>query len=181
MSKVPNASLISRGKNLWHAWRFHINVLLVLIPLGFMPKYFADAALFRGSSGLGERLIGEVTIGPWSIHLAEFRDEPPRRDGTAGYMKGFSAALCPDCIGQVKATYLRIGKPRSLRTAGAIFYGTGYRMGASIPLPERTKPNADLWISMEGWDGSLYQNSISLAQASPATVAWLKQQQGGKP
>jgi hypothetical protein len=29
--------------------------LLMLIPLGFMPKYFADAALFRGDAGLGER------------------------------------------------------------------------------------------------------------------------------
>jgi hypothetical protein len=33
--------------------------LLLLIPLGFMPKYFADAALFRGDAGLGEREVGD--------------------------------------------------------------------------------------------------------------------------
>lgn len=26
---------------------------------------------------------------------------------------------------------------------------------------------------MEGWDGSMHQASIPLAEASPATVAWL--------
>ncbi|EPN54492.1 hypothetical protein A244_15914, partial [Pseudomonas syringae pv. actinidiae ICMP 18807] len=52
MSKVavaPSASSLSR---FWHKWRFHINVLLVLIPLGFMPKYFSDNALDRGDKGL---------------------------------------------------------------------------------------------------------------------------------
>ncbi len=31
------------------------------------------------------------------------------------------------------ATYLRIGKPRSLRAAGVIFFGSGYRMFAGLP------------------------------------------------
>ena len=43
----------SGPKQLWLKWRFHLNILLILIPLGFMPKYFADASLFRGDSGLG--------------------------------------------------------------------------------------------------------------------------------
>ena len=166
---------------LWHKWRFHINILLVLIPLGFMPKYFHDVALFRGTSGLGERMVGEVAVGPWSVRLAEFRAAPPELDGPAGYMKSFNAALCAECASQVKATYLRIGKPRSLRAAGGIFFGTAHRMFATVPLPARTKPNAELWITMEGWDGSMHQASIPLEQASPSTVAWLKKQQGGKP
>nr|WP_189664197.1 MULTISPECIES: thiamine pyrophosphate-binding protein [unclassified Pseudomonas] len=165
---------------LWRKWRFHINVLLLLIPLGFMPKYFADVALFRGDSGLGEREIGEIQVGPWSLRLAELRNEAPRSDGPAGYLKGFNAALCQACIEPVKATYLRIGKPRSLRAAGVIFFGTPYRMGTQLPIPEKTKPDAELWITMEGWDGSMHQASIPLSQASPATVAWLNTQ-GAKP
>ena len=85
----------------------------------------------------------------------------------------FNAALCQACIPQVKATYLRIGKPRSLRAAGVIFFGSPYRMGTSVPIPPRTRPDAELWITMEGWDGSMHQASIPLAEASPATVAWL--------
>ncbi|EOZ4756891.1 thiamine pyrophosphate-binding protein, partial [Pseudomonas aeruginosa] len=36
-----------------------------------------------------------------------------------------------------------------------------------------TRPDAELWITMEGWDGSMHQASIPLDEASPATVAWL--------
>ncbi|SDU98560.1 thiamine pyrophosphate-binding protein [Pseudomonas mucidolens] len=179
MSKATAVQPPSLLRAFWLKWRFHINILLLLIPLGFMPKYFADVALFRGDSGLGEREVGEVQVGPWSIKLAELRNEGPRPD-PAGPMKFFSAALCDTCGDQVKATYLRIGKPRSLRAAGVIFFGTTYRMGAVLPIPARTSPDAELWITMEGWDGSMQQASIPLSQASPATIAWLNKQ-GVKP
>lgn len=175
MSKAVTAQPPSTLSRLWHKWRFHINILLLLVPLGFMPKYFADASLFRGDSGLGERDVGTVQVGPWSLQLAELRNEGPRSDGPAGYMKSFNAALSDSSTDQVKAAYLRIGKPRSLRAAGVIFFGTPYRMGATLPIPERTKADAELWITLEGWDGSMHQASIPLSQASPATVAWLAQ------
>ncbi|MBP0947234.1 thiamine pyrophosphate-binding protein [Pseudomonas alliivorans] len=180
MSKAAVAQPASSLSRFWHKWRFHINVLLILIPLGFMPKYFADNALDRGDTGLGQREIGEFKVGPWSLRLAEDRNEAPRLSGASGYMKGFNAALCNACIDRVKATYLRIGKPRSLRTAGVIFFGGGYRMGAFMQIPETTHPDSELWITMEGWDGSVHQTSIPLQQASPTTVAWLKKQ-GAKP
>ena len=113
--------------------------------------------------------------------MAEFRDEAPRPAGSAGHMKSFNVALCDACIDQVKATYLRIGKPRSLRAAGVIFFGSGYRMFAGLPVPSKTETDAQLWITMEGWDGSMHQTSIPLSQASPATVAWLKNRQGIQP
>ncbi len=112
MSKAAVAQPVSPLRQFWLRWRFHLNVLLILIPLGFMPRYFADMALFSGSSGLGEREIGEVQVGPWSLKLAEWRIEPPHDEGPAGFMKDFNAALCQACIPQVKATYLRIGKPQ---------------------------------------------------------------------
>ncbi|BAQ82118.1 hypothetical protein [Pseudomonas sp. St29] len=178
MSQPHTATPASSLSRFWHKWRFHLNILLLLIPLGFMPKYFADRALFRGDAGLGEREVGEVQVGPWSLRLAEMRSQAPRHDSAVGYMKEFNAALCDACIDPVKATYLRIGKPRSLRAAGVIFFGSPYRMGASLPIPEKTKADAELWITMEGWDGSMHQASIPLSQASPATVAWLEKQGG---
>ena len=180
MNKAVLVTPPSALSRLWRKWRFHINILLLLIPLGFMPKYFADMALFRGDNGLGQREIGEVAVGPWSIRLAEMREDAPTLDGASGYMKTFNAALCAACVDKVKATYLRIGKPRSLRAAGVIFFGSPYRMGAFLQIPERTAPDSELWITMEGWDGSMHQASIPLSKASPATVAWLKKQ-GVKP
>lgn len=140
MSQATTTTPTSGLSRLWHKWRFHLNILLLLIPLGFMPKYFADAALFRGDSGLGERELGEIQVGPWSLRLAELRNEAPRLDGPAGYMKRFNAALCEACVDQVKATYLRIGKPRSLRAAGVIFFGTPYRLAATLPVAEKPRP-----------------------------------------
>jgi hypothetical protein len=180
VSKAAVATQQSSLSRFWHKWRFHINILLIMIPLGFMPKYFSDLALFRGDNGLGQREVGLIQVGPWSIQLAEMRNEAPRMEGGSGYMKTFNAALCAECADKVKATYLRIGKPRSLRAAGVIFFGSPYRMSAFMQLPERTDPDAELWITMEGWDGSMHQASIPLSQASPATVAWLKKQ-GVKP
>ena len=86
MSKAITAVHPSRLSVFWHKWRFHINILLLLIPLGFMPKYFADVALFRGDSGLGEREIGDIQVGPWSLRLAELRNQEPQLSGPAGHM-----------------------------------------------------------------------------------------------
>ncbi len=167
-------------KQFWLKWRFHLNILLILIPLGFMPKYFADAKLFRGDAGLGANIQSGIQVGPYSVDLAELRADAPRADGPAGYFKSFNAALCKACIGEVKAVYLRIGKPRSLRAAGTIFFGAPYRMITNLPVPPRTRPDAQIWITIEGWDGSMHQGSVALAQASPATAAWLEQQGGKK-
>lgn len=180
MSRVVTAPSPSPLSRLWRKWRFHINVLLVLIPLGFMPHYFAENAMDRGDSGLGERTVGDIAVGPWSLTLAERRVEGPTAESGQD-IKYFTAALCKSCIDQVKATYLRIGKPRSLRAAGVIFFGSGYRMFAGLPVPSKTETDAQLWITMEGWDGSMHQTSIPLSQASPATVAWLKNRQGIQP
>ncbi|WP_337158247.1 thiamine pyrophosphate-binding protein [Pseudomonas putida] len=168
----------SAPKRLWLKWRFHLNILLVLIPLGLMPKYLHEASMNRGEIGLGERELGELKAGPWSVRLAERFDEAPRSDGPAGYFKQFKIALCEQCT-DVKAVYLRVGKPRSLRAAGALFFGTPYRMTGEVNIPQKTRPDAELWLTFEGWDGQMHQASIPLAKASPATVAWLEKQ-GGK-
>ncbi|WP_060481238.1 hypothetical protein [Pseudomonas sp. NBRC 111119] len=167
-------------KQAWLKWRFHLNILLILIPLGFMPKYFADAKLFRGEAGLGANIVRDIQVGPYSLDLAEMRDQEPQADGPAGFFKVFNAALCKACTQDVKATYLRIGKPRSLRAAGTIFFGAPYNMSTSLPIPPRTSHDAQIWITVEGWDGSMHQASVPLAEASPATVAWLKKQGGKK-
>ncbi|EJT83110.1 hypothetical protein PPS11_39693 [Pseudomonas putida S11] len=122
-----------------------MNILLILIPLGFMPKYFAEAKLFRGEAGLGANVINDIQVGPYTLDLAEMRDEAPRADGPAGHFKVFNASLCKACVNGVKAAYLRIGKPRSLRAAGTIFFGAPYNMGTSLPIPPRTKPDAQIW------------------------------------
>lgn len=170
----------SRARRLWLKWRFHLSILLLLIPLGFMPQYFRDMAFFRGDTGLGERMIGPVQVGPRSLTLAETHDDGPESEAPGVYVKEFNVALCDTCIPQIKAGYMRIGKPRSLRTAGTIFEGSPYRMGAEVSVSPSASPNDELWITLEGWDGAVHQTTLALAKASPKTVEWLKTQ-GDRP
>ncbi|MFB4394929.1 MULTISPECIES: thiamine pyrophosphate-binding protein [unclassified Pseudomonas] len=178
---MSQAQALPQGgfKQWWRKWRFHLNILLILIPLAFMPKYFADARLFRGESGLGATVVSGIQVDRWTLDLAEFRAEAPLADGPAGHFK-FLTAACSNCTDTAKAIYLRIGKPRSLRAAGSLLFGAPYRMGTSLPIPANTRPDADIWITIEGWDGSMHQASVPLAKVSPATVAWLEKQGGKK-
>ena len=169
------------AQRLWHRYRFHLNIALLAIPLGFMPAYFENAAMFRGTLGLGEREMGEFAVGPWTARIAEWHVGDPEAEGKAGTMKAFAVALCEACLPKVKAAYLRIGKPRSLRTAGALLSGSPYRLMAEVVVPPGTTAASDLWLTVEGWDGSVHHAAIPLANASPSLVNWLERQPGARP
>ncbi|MGB3865631.1 MAG: thiamine pyrophosphate-binding protein [Xanthobacteraceae bacterium] len=164
----------SRGASLWQRWRFHLSALVLIVPVAFAPAFFHENALFDGKKGLGEREIGEIAVGPWSVRLAEFRVVEPDAEGRAGYAKEFTLALCPACVDSVKAAYLRVGQPRNVRVAGALFSGTPYRQTAEIRIPERTTADDKLWLTLEGWDGTLHQAAIPIRAASPVMAAWLE-------
>ena len=124
----------SKLRHLWLRWRFHLSALLVLIPLGFMPQYFHEAKLDRGLRGLGEREIGNLQVGPWTARMAEWEVGEPEDEGRAGFVKAFTLAFCDSCYAQVKAAYLRIGEPRSLRAAGGLFAGTPHQQFVTMPV-----------------------------------------------
>ncbi|NYT70038.1 thiamine pyrophosphate-binding protein [Pusillimonas noertemannii] len=159
----------------WKRWRFYLSAFVLIAPLAYLPTYFEDLALERGDVGLGQRDIGEITAGPWSVRLAEWQIGAPEREGLAGYAKVFTLAQCRECIGQIKAIYMRVGEPRSLRTAGSLFAGSPYRQMAEVLIPEQASPEAQLWLTLEGWDGAVHQVRVPLSDASPSTVQWLKQ------
>ncbi len=168
------AASSSRIALLWRRWRFHLSALLLIVPIVSAPAFFHEGALLNGKKGLGEREIGEVQVGPWSVRLAEFQVAEPDAEGRAGHAKTFVLALCPACVDEVKAAYLRVGPPRNIRTAGALFSGTPYRQTAEIRIPERTAADDLLWLTLEGWDGALHQATIPIRTASPVTAAWLE-------
>jgi len=165
----------------WRTWRFHLSALVILVPVALTPFYFRQLAMDSGAAGLGAREIGERKVGPWAVRLAEFDLMAPQVQGAAGPVKQFTLAMKGEAVEGVRAAYLRVGKPRSLRAAGAIFFGTPHRQTAGLPIPERTSPDAEVWLTLEGWDGSVHQAPIKLAEASPVTVNWLMAQGGPKP
>ena len=164
----------SKLRHQWLRWRFHLSALLVLIPLGFMPQYFHEAKLDRGLRGLGKREIGNLQVGPWTARMAEWEVGEPEDEGRAGFVKAFTLAFCDSCSAQVKAAYLRIGEPRSLRAAGGLFTGTRHQLFAEVTIPARVTPRDQLWLTVEGWDGAVHQAQVPLDKASPSLVAWLE-------
>ena len=157
-----------------HRWRFHLSALLLLIPVLLGPRFFQEEALFLGTAGLGERELGEKAVGPWHVDVAEFQNVAPTDQGIAGNMKTFVIRWSPEDADHIKASYFRVGKPRSLRAAGVVLSGSPYRQMADVPIPERARPDDALWLTVEAWDGTMHQTSIPLSEASPATIAWLK-------
>ena len=158
----------------WKRWHFHLSALLLILPLAYLPSYLHEhqpAEMF----GLGKREVGDFQVGPWSVNMGEWRVEAPHfHDGE--YEKEFTLALCRECIPQVKAAYLRLGQPRGdIRTSGGLFAGSPYRLFTSLRVPENLNPDADLWLTLEGWDGSVHRQAISLADASPATLKWAQE------
>ena len=158
----------------WKRWRFRLSGFLLILPLAWLPHYL-DEQKPAAQQGLGKREIGQFAVGPWRVKMGEWRTEAPRlHDGE--YEKAFTLSLCPECVSQVKAAYLRIGVPRGdIRTAGVLFAGSPYRLFTNLRIPQNLKSDAELWLTLEGWDGSAHRQAVSLADASPATVKWAKE------
>ncbi|ENO87168.1 PepSY-associated TM helix domain-containing protein [Thauera linaloolentis] len=155
----------------WKRWRFHLSALLLILPVAWLPHYLAQEKP-AAKTGLGQRVAAEFEVGPWSVTLGEWRVEPPKHHDDE-YDKVFTLAVCQACIPQVKAAYLRVGRPRGdVRTSGELFSGSPYRRFANVQIPADVRPDADLWLTLEGWDGTRHRAAIPLVLASPATAQW---------
>lgn len=161
-------------------WKFHLSALVLILPLIYLASYFKDMAMDRGEGGLGQRVIGPVQVGSWTLEFAEWEDEPPETE-PAGTFKLFTMALCEGCEREIRAVFIHTGRPRSLRTAGALFSGGPHRSFAEVLIPAGTQPGAQFWITVEGWDGATHSATLPIAQASPATAQWLTKTNGMTP
>lgn len=160
----------------WLRWRFHLCVLVLLVPVFFFTSSMNEERLDSGLRGLGMRELPEQSVGPWRVRLAEKTLMAPTADGEAGHTKPFVAAFCQVCIPEIRAAYLRIGKPRNVRSAGALFYGSLYRSDVQLVIPPTLRSADRIWLTVEGWDGSVHQTSWPIETASPTLYTWLKQQ-----
>jgi hypothetical protein len=112
------------------------------------------------------------------VTLYDVPFQQPEPQGPAGHAKSVVVAPCTDCVKHIRAIFLRIGKPRSARAYGAAAGGNPHRGRSFLLIPQRATPGDELWITVEGWDGSVHQASVPLAQASPSIVAWLRKRGG---
>lgn len=147
-------------------------VLLVAVPVVFLLALKATpiAPLLRADAFAGQ-------VGPWSFRLAESSHNVPELVAMDIPMKSYQVRFCEDCDAQIRAAYLKVNKPRSLRAAGIVLNGARWNRNVDIQLPANTTADSMLWLTVVGKDGEMHQAAVRLADVSPATVAWFKQRE----
>lgn len=144
----------------YHPWRYHLSVAVLIIPI----LWAGDFLHTFSREGIGVQVFETKQIGPWTATLAEKYHAPPYRDPSGTMTKDFAVRFCEGCIDQFKAAYLKVGKPRSVRAAGAMLGGAAYAMEAHVQFPPKLEPNDTMWLTIEGWDGKLHQVSWPLTE-----------------
>ncbi|MBS7780497.1 DUF3325 domain-containing protein [Acidovorax sp. CCYZU-2555] len=154
------------------ARRWIAAALLVAVPVVFLLtlKSTPIAPLLRADAVAGQ-------VGPWSFRLAESNRNVPDLVAMDIPMKSYQVRFCEDCDAQIRAAYLKVNKPRSLRAAGIVLNGARWNRSVDIQLPANTTPDSILWLTVVGKDGEMHQAQVRLADVSPATVAWFKQRE----
>lgn len=142
--------------------------LLIVIPV-FFGYTLWDAPV--KSTMRADAYHGQV--GPWAFSFAEAQRKNPKIVAMDVAMKDYYVRFCEACDTQIRAAYLKVNKPRSLRGAGMSFSGARWDRWVDINLPQNAKSTDLLWLTVEGKDGSVHYASIPLAEVSPKTAKWL--------
>ena len=87
----------------------------------------------------------------------------PRRPIDPGVTIGHVHLRTAD-IDRVRGVFLRVGKPRSLRTAGALAFGNPYEREADVTVPDELAGREGLWVTVEDWSGGVHQASLPLSE-----------------
>lgn len=157
----------------WRRWRFHLAALLILLPF-FLLKPYLDLQV-KTSIGADDGLRSvPVSVGPWAMQLQEPRDQTPVWHPGEGYQKSFKIAPCMACVPRIRAMFIRIGKSGGTWDKSAHFEGNPYRQTADVPITKEANLDDLILIKAEAWDGSQYEATLPIIEASPATAQWLK-------
>lgn len=146
-----------RWHRLWHRGKFHLSALVLLVPLPFIPAQFGGATVFDPPE-----IERTVTAGPYTVRLVT-STAAPHREPTGDVMKEYTVRVESGGIGTIRGVFLRVGKPRSVRTLGALAEGNPYAWEAEVTIPPALSGDEDLWLTVESWDGALHQAAVPLA------------------
>lgn len=145
-------------RNLWQRGKFHLSALVVLVPLPFLPGYFAD----QPEPSVPE-LHRQVVAGPFRLELVT-EDQPPERGIWGERVKEYAVTFRSGDIDMIRGVFVRVGKPRTVRTLGALAEGGAYRQYADLILPDKLSGSEEIWLTVETWDGTLHQATVPLRE-----------------
>lgn len=160
------------ASRLWRRWWFHLGSLMALVPIVFFQNYMSLQTLTLKAEQDDLRSVG-VDVGPWHLDLQELKSVEPYWKPREGLVKSFWIIPCKRCAEQIRAVFLNLKRPGSSEY-GALASGNPHRSMSEMKLGRNPSRDDLLWITAEGWDGSLYQATLPLAVASPVTADWVE-------
>ncbi len=111
--------------------------------------------------------------GPGTFTLAEAEQAAPETDARGRASKAFQIRFCEACDADIKAVYLKLGKPASLKDAGPAFRGARWDRSVTVPLSREARGDGELWVTVEGRNGEVSQAAVRLEAASPEAARWI--------
>lgn len=152
------------------AWRTLAIVLLMGGPIAFAWGLYVTPVqpVLRADAVSGE-------VGPWSFILAEANRDSPVISASGTPTKTFHLRFCDACDADIRTAYFKVRKPRSLRAAGINFGGARWTRFVEIAIPLASKLEDQLWLTVEGKDGTVYHQAFDFEQLSPATAAFIQE------
>ena len=146
-------------------------VALVALPawIGFNAWKMSEQAVLRDDAIHGQ-------IGPWTFVIAEEDREPPKLVAGNTPIKEFHLRFCEACDRDIRAAYLKIRKPRSLRAAGLAFQGARWTREVAIYIPPAARLEEQIWLTVESKTGEVYHQAFDIARLSPAMARFIEEQ-----
>lgn len=144
--------------------------ILLIVPVAVFAYFLADTPtkpVLRDDAIKG-------SIGPWSYTIAEENKNPPTIVAADNALKSFELRFCDSCDSDIRAAYLRVRKPRSLRTAGTVFSGARWTRWVEIHIPPSSKPEDQIWLTVEAKDGSVHHAALDIERLSPQTARFME-------
>lgn len=125
----------------------------------------------QGVSGKGYQYVTQ-NVGKWDISLNAIMglseaDMDPIKEGVETTVV---ASLKSGHYDEIKFMYLKVNKPLTTGAAGEIVHGSKGFMHTHLPIPDKIKEKAMIWLTIEDWQGKFYQVSWPLMPDGKMTI-----------
>lgn len=125
----------------------------------------------KGTAGLGYQ-YAEKRVGDWTISMSVIKglleaELDPIQAGSQSQVTAFFKDGDP---AGVKFMYVKVNKPRTTRAPGVVIHGSVGYQHAHLPVPKKIRDGAELWLTIEDWEGNFYQASWPLMPDGVNTI-----------
>lgn len=159
-------------KTHWRRCKFQISWVLTLLPLVYLISYF-DTGMKSPA-----RTFETLQVGPWTATLMEEDADPPHRRGDGRLTKTYLVRFCDDCRTEIRGAFISVGKPTGKRLPGALLHGNPYAWDAHLVFPKALDGAATIWLTAEGWDGSVHHAAWPLPEDTARAAGYIGRWRG---